>query len=110
LPGEAQQIERILEKFAVHYYKQNSDSVFSNSGSFTSSSYTLVDAAWALAYAVIMLNTDAHNPQVKKKMSKQQFIHNCRGINDEEDFPEDYLGELFDRIVLVNLFETKMKS
>ena len=29
---------------------------------------------------MIMLNTDLHNPQIEKKMTKEQFISNNRGI------------------------------
>jgi len=87
LPGEAQKIDRIMEKFASRYCACNPD-LFANA-----------DTAYILAYAVIMLNTDAHHPQVKRKMSKEEFIKNNRGINDGEDLPEEFLGELYDRIV-----------
>ena len=46
-----------------------------------------------------MLNTDAHNPQVKKRMTKADFIKNNRGINDGADLPEALLSEIFDEIV-----------
>jgi brefeldin A-inhibited guanine nucleotide-exchange protein len=46
-----------------------------------------------------MLNTDAHNPQVKKRMTKADFIKNNRGINDNADLPEEFLSEVFDEIV-----------
>jgi brefeldin A-inhibited guanine nucleotide-exchange protein len=46
-----------------------------------------------------MLNTDAHNPQVKKRMTKSDFIKNNRGINDNEDLPEELLSSIFDEIV-----------
>jgi Sec7-like guanine-nucleotide exchange factor len=46
-----------MEKFAERYCK-------SNPGSFKSA-----DVAYVLAYSVIMLNTDAHNPQVASHFS-----------------------------------------
>lgn len=95
LPGEAQKIDRITEKFAERYCKCN-PKVF-----------TSADTAYVLAYSVIMLNTDAHNPMVKNKMSKADFIRNNRGIDDGKDLPEDYLGSLYDRIVKN---EIKMKD
>lgn len=52
-----------------------------------------------MAYSVILLNTDAHNPQVKKRMTKSDFIKNNRGINDNEDLPEELLSSIFDEIV-----------
>ena len=44
-----------------------------------------------------MLNTDAHNKQVKKKMTLEQFIRNNRGTNGGKDWPKETLGEaIFD--------------
>ncbi|TYH94023.1 hypothetical protein ES332_A12G013100v1 [Gossypium tomentosum] len=87
LPGEAQKIDRIMEKFAERYCKCNPNS------------FTSADTAYVLAYSVIMLNTDAHNNMVKDKMTKSDFIRNNRGINDGKDLPEEYLGALYDQIV-----------
>ncbi|CAL4970854.1 unnamed protein product [Urochloa decumbens] len=87
LPGEAQKIDRIMEKFAERYCKCNPNS------------FTSADTAYVLAYSVIMLNTDAHNNMVKDKMSKTDFIRNNRGIDDGKDLPEAYLGTLYDQIV-----------
>lgn len=58
-----------------------------------------LDAAYILAYSVIMLNTDAHNPQIKKRMTKPDFLKNNRGINGGEDLPEEFLSQIFDDIV-----------
>ncbi|GER55212.1 guanine nucleotide exchange family protein [Striga asiatica] len=87
LPGEAQKIDRIMEKFAERYCKCNP------------SAFTSADTAYVLAYSVIMLNTDAHNSMVKDKMTKADFIRNNRGIDDGNDLPEDYLGALYDQVV-----------
>ncbi|CAI5975972.1 unnamed protein product [Closterium sp. NIES-65] len=56
LPGEAQKIDRIMEKFAERYCRCNPKA------------FTSADTAYVLAYSVIMLNTDAHNPGVKTKV------------------------------------------
>nr|KYP37697.1 Brefeldin A-inhibited guanine nucleotide-exchange protein 2 [Cajanus cajan] len=87
LPGEAQKIDRIMEKFAERYCKCNP------------SSFSSADTAYVLAYSVIMLNTDAHNNMVKDKMTKADFVRNNRGIDDGKDLPEEYLGALYDQIV-----------
>ncbi len=55
------------------------------------------DAVYVLAFAVIMLNTDLHNPQVKKKMSRTDFLKNNRGINEGENLPDDFLEDLYER-------------
>ncbi len=54
LPGEAQKIDRIMEKFAERYCRDN-PAVFPNA-----------DGAYLLAFAIIMLNTDAHNPMADR--------------------------------------------
>ena len=45
-----------------------------------------------LAFSLIMLNTDLHNPSVKHRMTKAEFIRNNRGINNGSDLPEEFLS------------------
>jgi len=88
LPGEAQKIDRFMLKFAERYMQNNPSGLFANA-----------DTAYILAFSVIMLNTDAHNKNMKqKRMSKAEFVKNNRGINDGKDLPEDFLGEVYDEI------------
>ncbi|GMY35231.1 brefeldin A-inhibited guanine nucleotide-exchange protein 5 [Fagus crenata] len=95
LPGEAQKIDRIMEKFAERYCADNPD-LFKNA-----------DTAYVLAYAVIMLNTDAHNPMVWPKMSKSDFVR-MNAVNDaEECAPTELLEEIYDSIAKE---EIKMKD
>ena len=61
--------------------------------------YRSADTAYVLAFSVIMLNTDAHNPGVKNKMTKEGFLKNNRGIDDGQDLDQEELGALYDRIV-----------
>lgn len=61
-------------------------------------SYSIADTAYVLAYSTILLNTDAHNPQIKHRMTKADFIKNNRGINDGEDLPEELLSGIYDEI------------
>ncbi|XP_054711883.1 brefeldin A-inhibited guanine nucleotide-exchange protein 1-like [Uloborus diversus] len=88
LPGEAQKIDRLMEKFAARYCETNV-----NNGLFASA-----DTAYVLAYSIIMLTTDLHSPQVKNKMTKEQYIKMNRGINDSKDLPEEYLSQIYDEI------------
>ncbi|KAH9951731.1 hypothetical protein B0H21DRAFT_684859 [Amylocystis lapponica] len=87
LPGESQKIDRYMLKFAERYIAGNPQTPFANA-----------DTAYILAYSTIMLNTDAHNPQVKNRMTKADFMKNNRGINDGHDLPEDLLLSIFDEI------------
>lgn len=88
LPGEAQKIDRFMLKFAERYIADNTSTPFANA-----------DTAYVLAFSVIMLNTDAHNKNLKqKRMSKAEFVKNNRGINDGQDLPEELLSEVYDEI------------
>lgn len=88
LPGEAQKIDRLMDDFAAHFFQVG------ERGPLASPSATFV-----LAFSIIMLNTDAHNPQVAKKMSLEEFIRNNRGINDDADLPREFLEETYHSIV-----------
>ena len=92
LPGEAQQIDRLMEKFADRFCTCNPD-IFSSA-----------DQAYSLAYATIMLNTDMHNPLAEHMMSKNDFVgmvSQCpvEGVDTEsKQLSPEYLGSIFDRI------------
>lgn len=47
-----------------------------------------------------MLNTDAHNPAIKpqKKMTKEQFVKNNRGLDQGSDLPREFLERIYDRL------------
>jgi brefeldin A-inhibited guanine nucleotide-exchange protein len=85
LPGEAQKIDRIMEKFVEK---------FTNPDVFPSA-----DTAFILAFSVIMLNTDLHNPSIKddRRMTAEGFIRNNRNSRKGGDlltrFSRGYLIE-----------------
>ncbi|XP_068119264.1 brefeldin A-inhibited guanine nucleotide-exchange protein 2 [Hyperolius riggenbachi] len=88
LPGEAQKIDRLMEKFAARYLECNQGQTL----------FASADTAYIMAYSIIMLTTDLHNPQVKNKMTKEQYIKMNCGINDSKDLPEEYLSAIYDEI------------
>jgi golgi-specific brefeldin A-resistance guanine nucleotide exchange factor 1 len=67
------------------------------------------DATHVLAYSIIMLNTDQHNPQIRvsqdphlvnlffmcllqqKRMTIDDYKRNLRGVNDGSDFSPEFL-------------------
>lgn len=66
LPGEAQKIDRIMEKFADRYC-ENNPGIFAHA-----------DTAYTLAYSVIMLNTDQHSSKIRHRMDKAvRFVVEC---------------------------------
>lgn len=49
------------------------------------------DTCYVLSFAVIMLNTSLHNPNVRDKPGLERFVAMNRGINEGGDLPEDLL-------------------
>ncbi|CAG8737258.1 4185_t:CDS:2, partial [Dentiscutata heterogama] len=82
LPKETQQIDRVMEAFAKRYHECNPD-VFASS-----------DVAYVLAFAMLMLHTDAFNKSVKRKMTKDEFVNNTR----IDGVPREILEILYDNI------------
>lgn len=84
IPNQSSHIDRILELFSDRWFEANQQDAgacpFANS-----------DAVYVLCYSIIMLNTDAHNPIIREKMSMRNFCAANRGINDGEDLPQEYL-------------------
>lgn len=89
LPGESALIERIVTVFSEKYC-----------GKSTPEGITGSEAIYILSYAIIMLNTDQHNPTLKKqkRMTYSDFAKNLRGVNGGEDFAPEYLQEIFNSI------------
>ncbi|ROT77625.1 Golgi-specific brefeldin A-resistance guanine nucleotide exchange factor 1 [Penaeus vannamei] len=91
LPGEAPLISIIIEHFSSHWHISNNEP------------FAKEDAAFTLAYAVIMLNVDQHNQNAKKQnipMTLDQFRNNLRGVDDGSDFDQDMLEEIYNAIRL----------
>ncbi|XP_055856170.1 Golgi-specific brefeldin A-resistance guanine nucleotide exchange factor 1 [Episyrphus balteatus] len=89
LPGEAPLIFLVLEHFADHWHKQNNEP-FANT-----------DAAFSLAYAIIMLNMDQHNSNAKRlnvPMTPEDFFKNLRGLDGGKDFDQEMLAKVFSSI------------
>merc|ERR1712054_394243 len=57
------------------------------------------ESAYIMAFALIMLNTDAHNDDVERKMTRDQFVMNNREILPEDEVPTKVMEQLYDRIV-----------
>ncbi|KAL5635177.1 hypothetical protein ACGC1H_003018 [Rhizoctonia solani] len=86
LPGEAQPIARITETFAKQFFACGPPGIKSE------------DAVFVLSYSVIMLNTDLHNPQNRKRMNIADYQKNLKGVNDGTDFDAEYLQAIYDSL------------
>ncbi|KAE8305622.1 Sec7 family protein [Giardia duodenalis] len=95
IPGESQQIERIMKVFSqhfVHLFSLLPDDM-KNGTTFTQ------ELAYILSYAVLMLNTDLHNSSVKEKMTKEVFIKNTKCADKQDLIQVQFLAELYDGII-----------
>lgn len=104
MPGEAQKIDRMMEAFAQRYCHCN-PGVFQSTGEMCSITFNtiftprrvlnpsclLADTCYVLSFAIIMLNTSLHNPNVRDKPAVDRFISMNRGINEGGDLPEELL-------------------
>ena len=89
LPGESPLIERIVTEFSEKYFGAGSQEEVADK-----------DAVFILTYAIIMLNTDLHNPNLKsqKRMTIEDFARNLRAQNGGKDFDPEYLKAIYDNI------------
>lgn len=94
LPGEAQQIDRILNTFSLQVYEQCRDRFLMASP----------DVAYLLSFSLIMLNTDLHNVNIRpeKKMKLEDFVKNNKNygqeVSSDRDLPDDFLAEIYQTI------------
>jgi len=94
IPDDASNMSRVIEPFAVKYVSDN-PGLFPNE-----------DALFVLAFSLLMLNTDHHQSAYLDKMTKDQYVRNCRGSWGGEDPPQELLEAVYDDIVCN---EIKMK-
>ena len=96
LPGEAQQIDRILNAFSEHCFDccvERTENIIENA-----------EIAYVLSFSLIMLNTDRHNVNIRadRKMTLEQFIKNNtnygRDLKQTKDLPRDYLESFYQSI------------
>jgi len=75
LPGEAQQIDRILQAFAAAAHTACAESALLAS----------IDATYLLSFSIIMLNTDLHNPNIRadRRMTEAAFVRNNEFYSEE---------------------------
>jgi len=86
LPGEAQKVDRMMEKFAEKYCTDNPEE------------FSGANSCYVLSFSVIMLQTDIHNPQVRNKMTLEDFCKLLRGVDDGQDLDPEYLERIYREI------------
>lgn len=84
LPGEAQKIDRMMHAFAQSYHQSNPQRFMGP------------DTVYILSFSIILLNTDLHNPNNPRRMSKESFAANCHAIDD--NLSVELLFQIYDDI------------
>ena len=84
LPKETQQIDRLLQSFADRYHECN-PGIFMNA-----------DEANFVAFSVLLLQSDNHNKNNKRKMTKQDYVKNTQ--NGRISVADDVLECFYDNI------------
>ncbi|KER28385.1 hypothetical protein T265_04768 [Opisthorchis viverrini] len=86
LTGETQERERILFHFSRRYLSCNPEA------------YQSEDVCHTLVCALMLLNTDLHNPAITRKMSCQDFINNLAQVHCGDCFSREDLKTLYNSI------------
>ncbi len=105
LPGEAQQIDRILQAFADSCGNRCEESMNGALKLFSEDPKRASDVAFLLSFSIIMLNTDQHNDNIRedRRMKKSDFVRNNtdygKDITDPgKELPREYLEAIYDSI------------
>jgi len=105
LPGEAQQIDRILQAFADSCGNLCEESKNGALNLFSEDPKRASDVAFLLSFSIIMLNTDQHNDNIRedRRMKKSDFVRNNtdygKDITDPgKELPREFLESIYDSI------------
>jgi hypothetical protein len=88
IPGEGQKIDRILQMFA-RVYTEPAERTFRTP-----------KTCYGLTFALMMLQTELHNPVIadSRRMTRETFIRNTKGIDYEHELTDDFLSGLYDEL------------
>ncbi|OHT00781.1 Sec7 domain containing protein [Tritrichomonas foetus] len=98
VPGEAQMIDRVMEQFGSKFYNDNP------------TLFSCADTVYVLAFSALMLHTDAFHPNVKARMTLEQFLINNKGIDNGADMPVEFLTELYKGITSKQIYVANTKT
>lgn len=85
MPGEGQIIDHIIQTFSDCYIHQNPQ-------------YKNPNELFVLSFALVMLNSDLHNPNNPRPMTEKQFIENTKHSLSSNDFTDKELAEMYNEI------------
>ncbi|TFK44669.1 hypothetical protein BDQ12DRAFT_29737 [Crucibulum laeve] len=83
LKGETQQVDRILEEFSRRYWDCNPGGLYGSA-----------NIVHAVAYSLLLLNTDLHVAELTTRMSRNQFVRNTLTAIQTQLQPASPVGAL----------------
>ena len=86
LPGESEDIDRIVQTWARCYVMRNPRCGMDG------------EQAYILAFACVLLNSDLHNPAVRRRMTVDEFISNVRGAVPATSISDHVLRDIYNQI------------
>ncbi len=103
--GEQFQIYNFIEQFSSKYYFDNQNLTKENNFYFKNK-----DEVFTLAYSIMILNTDLHNPNISTHMEPEEFIKSNLASNYFKEFPSEYFNEIYKRILQTPLRTAKPRA
>ena len=91
LPKESQQITRILDILSDQYFED-----LQNGRCTERDQKTLLSqkAVLRTIFSMLMLHTDQHHPEIRRRMTEKEWIMNNEKMNDGEDVPTEFLVDV----------------
>ncbi len=87
MPRDAKRGREVVQHFARCYHACN-PSIFASD-----------DTVYVLAYSIVMLDLDIHNPLIKKKMTQEEYRKSVRGINGGKDIDQCIIDAVYTSVV-----------
>eukprot|EP01130_Rhizamoeba_saxonica_P004487 TRINITY_DN1832_c0_g1_i1.p1 TRINITY_DN1832_c0_g1~~TRINITY_DN1832_c0_g1_i1.p1 ORF type:complete len:1559 (-),score=294.89 TRINITY_DN1832_c0_g1_i1:30-4664(-) len=85
--GEAQQIDRLMEKFAYKYFLDNPDSFIGSA-----------EGVYVLSFAIMMLATDLHSSSITDKIPVDKWKRNIYEYEELQHIVDEDLNNIYDRM------------
>ena len=92
LGGESANIYNIIAVFSTVYYEHNKDNFFNNDSEVCT-----------LAYSILMLNTDLHDPKLIEKMTCEQYLKSLNNTKMFDHISPEFFKNIYKSIQFMPL-------
>ncbi len=88
MPSMAGRVSKLLESYAAAFWMANQSAPGARAALYGTQLQCFV-----LAYSIVLLNVDLHNPCIKSKMTKAEFVR-----NSNSPLPDADMHRIYDRV------------